>query len=125
MSHVLGLVLLSFFVTSIFMVPFIDILFVLKRKFEKRDKEKESPANFPIHNQLMKGDENTPSGGGVLLILVLTILSLLYFVISPLPDISSLKILLFTLLSFGALGFIDDIKWLITKRKGKILGLSR
>ncbi len=38
MTQLLGLVLLSFAVTSIFMVPFIDLLFYLKRRFEKKDR---------------------------------------------------------------------------------------
>jgi phospho-N-acetylmuramoyl-pentapeptide-transferase len=36
-----------------------------------------------------------------------------------------LKILLFTLISFGLLGVLDDVRWLYTKRKGKFLGLGR
>jgi phospho-N-acetylmuramoyl-pentapeptide-transferase len=46
-----------------------------------------------------------------------------YFV--PLVDFQSLIIPLFTLLSFGALGLVDDVKWLITKRSGKFHGLGR
>lgn len=125
MSHLLGLVLLSFIVTSIFIVPFIDLLFTLKRKFEKPNQALKPDSNFPIHNSLMKGDERTPSGGGILLIIILAGLSLIYHLIFTLPDVAILVILLFTLLSFGSLGFIDDVKWLVTQRKGKLLGLSR
>ena len=73
----------------------------------------------------MKADEGTPSGGGILLILVLIIISLIAAWWIPLIELTPLKILLFTLLSFGGLGLIDDIRWLTTKRKGKLLGLGR
>ena len=125
MTQLLGLVLLSFVVTSIFMVPFIDLLFYLKRRFETIQKAKIKQSETPIHDQLMKADERTPSGGGILLILILVILSLGYAFFSPSIDKASFKILLFTLLSFGSLGLCDDIKFIITRRKGKFLGLGR
>lgn len=125
MNHLLGLLLLSFAITSICMVPFIDLLFYLKRRFEKDEDSRADLKDFPIHNMLMKNDINTPSGGGVLLITVLTVFSVIYYSFIPVADPIIAKILLFTLVSFGALGFVDDVKWLMTKRKGKILGLSR
>lgn len=124
MSQLLGLVLLSFITTSIFMVPFIDFLFYLKNKFE-RHAEVVKKSETPIHDKLMKGDETTPSGGGILLIAVLVILSLGYALFNSNVDAISLKILLFTLISFGSLGLIDDIKFIITRRKGKFLGMDR
>lgn len=124
MSQLLGLVLLSFIVTSIFMVPFIDLLFYLKRKFERQVNIKKR-SETPIHDELMKSDEDTPSGGGVLLILILSVLSIGYAFFSSSVDRLSLLILLFTLLSFGSLGLIDDVKFIVTRRKGKLLGLGR
>ncbi len=106
------------------MVPFIDLLFYVKQKFEKKAAEPPAPSEYPIHNKIMKGDLKTPSGGGVLLIVILTSLSLIYAYFGDLKDTTHLKILLFTLLSFGGLGLVDDIRWLFTKRKGKILGLG-
>ena len=125
MNQLLGLVLLSFAATSIFMVPFIDLLFFLKRRFEKNQQEKTKESETPIHDALMKADEGTPSGAGILLILILIILSLAYTLFSPAVDKVSLIILLFTVLSFGFLGLADDIKFIITRRKGKFLGLDR
>lgn len=106
------------------MVPFIDLLFYLKRRFEKIQK-KEKKSETPIHDQLMKGDEDTPSGGGILLILILVTLSLGIFFFSQTVDTVSLKILLFTVIAFGSLGFADDIKFILTRRRGKFLGLGR
>ena len=124
MTQLLGLVLLAFVVTSIFMVPFIDLLFYLKRRFEKKTLIKEK-SETPIHDRLMKSDENTPSGGGILLILILSVLSIGYAFFSSSVDRVSLLILLFTLLSFGSLGLVDDIRFIVIRRKGKFLGLGR
>lgn len=125
MTQLLGLVLLAFIVASICMVPFIDLLFYLKRKYQLDLGDSKSHSETPIHDLLMKDDEQTPSGGGILLIFLLVLLSLGYALFDPKRDLSSLIILLFSLLSFGALGFIDDIKYIVTKRRGKLLGLGR
>lgn len=125
MTQLLGLVLLSFVATSLLMVPFIDLLFFLKRRFEKKQNEKTKKTETPIHDCLMKEDENTPSGGGILLILILVVLSVGYAFLKSSIDHTSLKILLFTTISFGFLGLADDVKFIVTRRKGKFLGLGR
>lgn len=125
MVELLGLVLIAFIVTSFLIVPFIDLLFFLKRKYERHMDDKKDHTQTPIHDQLMKDDEGTPSGGGILLIMVLSVLTLVYTYFVPMPHSETLLILLFTLLSFGGLGLIDDVKWLMTKRQGKFMGLSR
>lgn len=124
MTQLLGLVLFSFFITSIFLVPFIDLLFYLKRRFEK-DNQVKTISNTPIHDQLMKKDEKIPSGGGLLLIPLLIILSLGFVLFSVNPNRIILLILITTLVSFGLLGGVDDIKLMLTKRSGKFLGLGR
>lgn len=123
MSQLLGLVLLSFAITSVCMVPFIDFLFYIKRRFEKKS-ENVKKTETPIHDQLMKADVAIPSGGGILIIIILVILSIGYGLFG-IGNKVSLKILLFTLVSFGMLGFIDDMRSILTKRTGKFLGLSR
>ncbi len=124
MTELLGLVLLSFVITSFFMVPFIDLLFFLKRRFEKFEVERKKSSDTPIHNQLMKNDEGTPHGGGILLVVILIILSIAYAWVSGKTDTHTLKILIFTLIGFGGLGIVDDIRWILTKRRGKLLGLG-
>lgn len=124
MSELLGLLLISFAITGFLIVPFIDLLFFLKLKFERGSSDK-IESNTPIHDKLMKNDEGVPSGGGILLILVLISLSLVAAWWLPLFELTSLKILVVTLLSFGGLGLFDDIRWILTKRKGKLLGLGR
>ncbi len=124
MISLLGLVILSFSITGVLLVPFIDLLFSLKHKFEKEGKTIKK-SETPIHDLLMKADEATPSGGGILLILILVILSVGYAFFSTSVDKVSLKILLFTIISFGSLGLVDDIKLILIRRKGKFLGLRR
>ena len=125
MTSLLGLVILSFLLTGIFMVPFIDLLFFLKHRFEQKQKSFLKKSETPIHDVLMKSDENTPSGGGILLILVIVLLSIIYALFSISLDKVSLIILLITVISFGSLGLVDDFKLIITHRKGKFLGLGR
>ena len=124
MTELLGLVLLSFALTSICMVPFIDFLYYLKRKFQIYSSEIKK-SETPIHDKLMKSDIKIPSGGGVLIIIVLILLAGGYGLFNPQKDLITLNILLFTLASFGVLGLIDDIKLIMTKRSGKFLGLGR
>ena len=124
MQELLGLVLVSFGITAFLIVPFIDLLFFLKKKFEKVEESKHETST-PIHDKLMKADEATPSGGGVLLIAVLVVISVISAWWIPLIELTPLKILIFTLVSFGGLGLVDDIRWLTTKRRGKLLGLGR
>lgn len=124
MTQLLGLVLFSFFLTSVSLVPFIDLLFYLKRRFEKVNTVKVD-SQTPIHDKLMKTDENTPSGGGLLLIPILIILSLGFVFFSTGSNLIILMIIIFTLASFGLLGAADDIKLILTKRSGKFLGLGR
>lgn len=124
MTQLLGLLLLSFAITSFFMVPFIDFLFFLKRKYEKVKVKKPSIPLSAAYIKLAKEDESTPQGGGILLIVILAILSISYAFFVEIQDILALKILLFTLISFGALGLVDDIQWILTKRKGIFLGLG-
>ena len=55
MTQLLGLVLLSFILTSVLMVPFIDFLFRLKRRFERIRKEQKK-SETPIHDQLINAN---------------------------------------------------------------------
>ncbi len=124
MTQLLGLVLLSFIATSICMVPFIDLVYLLKRKFARVTLDIKS-SQTPIHDKLMRQDETTPSGAGILLVSILVIFSVGYALINPAVDKVRMMVLLFSLVSFGSLGLIDDIKLIIVRRKGKFLGLGR
>ncbi len=123
MTQLLGLVLLSFAATAVCMVPFIDLLYYLKNRFQRQSTDL-TKSETPIHDRLMKSDLTTPSGGGILLIIMLLLISAGYGIFNGGLSIS-LRILLLTLSSFGLLGLMDDVKFILTKRTGKMFGLSR
>ena len=119
MSLLLGVLLFSWALHSILYVPFIRLLYGwrfqrLRQKtldaFEKRT---------PIFDKLHKNKVGTPVGGGLLIIVLtaiffpLALLLLRYFWV-PITAVyatgSEIKILLFTFVSFGLLGLVDDMK---------------
>lgn len=125
MIDLLGLVLVSFAVTSFFMVPFVNFLFALRRKYKKSIPKGYDPSKTPIHNKLLAGkDVDTPVGGGILLLFVVMILSVIYANLSGLIHPTELYILLFSLMSFGFVGLLDDTKKIFTAFNGKYAGIS-
>lgn len=123
MVQLLGMVLISFVITGLLLVPFIDLLFYLRNKYKKVTHSATS-LDTPIHNQLLEGkDINTPVGGGLLLIPVLVVLSLLVVYLTKYNFTNDVFILVFTLITFGFIGFIDDIRKIFASFKGKYTGL--
>ena len=130
----LGVIIFSFLVTSILIVPFIDFLF--KKKFTRRvEGGKHSKSLF---DKLHDKKAGTPTGGGILVIAVVSVLFLLL-----LPFVSYLGIfiqssfnfeqerfvIIFTFLSFGILGLLDDYVKIFGKPKpgnlGSVFGLTK
>lgn len=125
MAELLGLVLLSFILTSFFMVPFIDIVYYLRNKYKKPIPKGYNDQNTPIHNKLLAGkDVDTPVGAGILLIILVTILSLIYGEIFGLAQPNYLRAILFTFISFGLIGLLDDIRKILTAFNGKYVGIK-
>ncbi|KKP23581.1 MAG: hypothetical protein UR11_C0001G0555 [Candidatus Woesebacteria bacterium GW2011_GWC1_30_29] len=75
----LGLILFSFLITSTLVVPFIDFLY--KIKFTRK-KEAPRDGKIPLFDKLHDIKAGTPVGGGVLIILVVTLLFAILFPIS-------------------------------------------
>lgn len=124
MIELLGLIIVSFFLTSFFLVPFIDFLFALKRKHPKTEKKVLS-TDTPIHNQLLAGkDVDVPVGGGILIILTTVILSAAVLFVNSHHFNSSIYVLIFTMLAFGAIGFLDDIRKIFVSFSGKYAGIK-
>ena len=125
MIELLGLVLLSFALTAFFMVPFIDILFYLKRRYKRSIPKGYDQKATPIHNKLLVGkDVETPVGGGILLIAIVAALSLLYGHFYDLEKPFNLYIIVFTFISFGLIGLFDDVRKILTAFSGKYQGLK-
>jgi phospho-N-acetylmuramoyl-pentapeptide-transferase len=131
----LGLLIFSFLISSIAVVPFINLLYQLKFRrrdphssFNKTREYKPWVKMQELHNWKV----GTPIGGGLL---VITMVCFLYLVLFPLisrlgvyissayPIVPELQILFFTFISFGLLGLYDDIiKFFGISKKG-IFGL--
>lgn len=111
MSKFLGLLLLSFFLTSVLILPFIDFLYKLRLRRQKQKTLDAFEKLTPIFDKLHGWKAGTPIGGGALIIAISTFLTLWSYSILNL-EIQPWKImvLLFTFISFGLLGLYDDIK---------------
>lgn len=123
MIELLGLIIISFFITSFLLIPFIDLLFFLK-KTSRKDTTKVRDSNTPIHNQLLAGkDINTPIGGGILVILVVVILSLLTILLTRHRLSNDIYVLIFTIIAFGSIGLLDDLRKIFISFSGKYFGI--
>jgi phospho-N-acetylmuramoyl-pentapeptide-transferase len=125
----LGLILFSFLITSVLVVPFIDLLY----KFRLiRRKEAPKKGKIPLFDKLHDVKAGTPVGGGILII---TIVCLLFFILFPLISYmgvyiqsafnlkKELFIIFFTFISFGLLGLSDDLLKIFGKPRKGILGM--
>src|SRR5258706_2009886 len=120
MAQLLGLVLISFFITSVLMVPFIDLLFDLRNKYKKKIVTTADEYN-PLYNKLMRGKDNeTPVGGGLLIIPVVVILSCIVLFFTKHQLDKKILVLVLTILLFGVIDLIDDIRKIFADFKDHI-----
>lgn len=123
MASLLGLTILSVFITSILLVPFIDFLYKIKLK--RQDQKTRDPFNrrtlvFDKYNSWKVG---TPFGGGLLVVVVVIVLSLwAYGMLNVEVKQWELFVLIFSFAGFGALGLYDDFKKLVNNENA-IFGL--
>lgn len=130
----LGLIIFSFLITAILIVPFIDFLF--KMKFTRRvEGGKKSKSLF---DKLHDKKAGTPVGGGIIVLIIVTIL---FAIVLPFIRSLGLQIqssfslgqeqflILFTFLSFGLLGLLDDYIKIFGKPTpgalGNFVGMSK
>lgn len=126
----LGVVIFSFSITSLLVVPFIDLLY--KIKFTRKVEAPKS-GKVPLFDKLHDIKAGTPVGGGVLIITVVTILFLILFPLSARMGVfiqtaydlrSELIVIFFTFISFGLLGLLDDYKKMLGKPTKGVFGLA-
>lgn len=129
MALFLGLLIFSFIVTSIAIIPFINFLYRLKFT---RKVEAPKGKRTPLFDKLHDWKAGTPVGGGLLII---ALVSLLYAILFPLlqylgvyvtavyPLRDEINIIFFSFISFGLLGLYDDLMKFFGKGIRGTLGL--
>ncbi len=125
MEKLLGLTLLSLFITGLLIVPFIDFLYKIKLRRQPQKSLDAFNKPTPVFDKFNHWKVGTPFGGGALIICVTTILSLWsYGIFDVTANPWEIFVLLFTFISFGALGFYDDIKKIVDSQgKHTLFGL--
>jgi len=118
MVDLLGILLISLIITFVAAVPFINLLYKLKFQRQVESQKDIFGSYTSIVNRLHGWKAGTPNAGGILVIIVSILLSVVFFKIVPGYDIvnklSGINwtpvILYLTLIGFGLLGFYDDIR---------------
>jgi phospho-N-acetylmuramoyl-pentapeptide-transferase len=129
---ILGLVIFSFIITSLLVVPFINLLYSLKLQ---RRKEAPKKGVVPLFDKLHDKKAGTPIGGGILIIFLVSLMFCFIFpfashmgvfIRSAFDFKTEYLIILLSFVSFGLLGLADDLSKIFGKaREGnKILGLA-
>lgn len=132
MGFLLGVLLFSWLLGSILYIPFIQLLY--RWRFQRLHQKTRDAFDqrTPIFDKFHKSKAGTPVGGGLLIIALTTILFPLILIImkyfwipitSVYPIRSEIKIMLFSFVSFGLLGLLDDVKKTFMWAKNGFFGL--
>jgi len=132
MVFLLGLLIFSFIITSVLLVPFINLLYYFRFQRQQQKTRDIFGKLTPIFDKLHAWKAGTPAGGGALVILIV---SLLFAVFLPLSkvfgvDLTSvyplkeeINVIFFTFISFGLLGIYDDVMKFFDFEKTGFFGL--
>lgn len=132
LSFYLGNVIVSFLVTALTIVPFINALYRFKFQRQKQTTIDALGKRSPIFDKFHQHKAGTPVGGGLLIMGVVTgLFCLLMFLMratgmrigTVYPLRSEILIIFFTFLSYGALGFYDDLKKFFGFSSAQFFGL--
>lgn len=135
MALYLGLLVFSFVINAVLIVPFINLLY--KLRFTRRP-EAPKKGKIPIFDKIHDKKTGTPVGGGVIIVFTVSVLFALIFPLASkfglylrgAYDIGNeINIIFFTFLSYALLGLYDDfVKMFHKMQPGKIgmwVGLRR
>lgn len=118
MAQLLGLTLLSLFITLILILPFIDFLYKVKLRRQKQTTVDLFNKPTPFFDKFNGWKVGTPFGGGLLIIIITSILFLWSVGMFDIKiNVWELFVILFTFISFGLLGLYDDAKKLVNGDK--------
>jgi phospho-N-acetylmuramoyl-pentapeptide-transferase len=133
MALLLGLLLFSFIITSVAIVPFINLLYKLKFQRATQTTKDAFGQLTPIFDKHHAKKAGVPVGGGLLVIILV---SIIFAILLPILNIfgieitsvyhdvqSEVNILFFTFLSFSILGLYDDIKKFFGFEKNGFFGM--
>ncbi|PWU23964.1 hypothetical protein C5B42_01230 [Candidatus Cerribacteria bacterium 'Amazon FNV 2010 28 9'] len=132
LAFYLGLLIVSFLVTSVAIVPFIDALYRVKFQRQKQITIDALGKRSPIFDKFHQHKAGTPVGGGMLIIAVVAILFTLMMTLMRLsgrslvlvyPIQPEIGVIFFTFISFGLLGLYDDLKKFFGFQKSKFFGM--
>lgn len=123
MRLLLGLMLSSAFITAILLLPFIDFLYKIKLRRHKQVTKDMFDNRTPLFDKYNEWKVGTPYGGGVLIIVVVFVWTLwAYSIFNIQSNPWEIFVILFSFVSFGILGFYDDLKKLVPGKE-KFFGL--
>lgn len=119
MEKLLWLTISSFVVTALLLVPFIDFLYRVKFRRQQQITKDMFNKHTPTFDKFNSWKVGTPVGGGVLIILVVTVWTLWAYGILGIPvKLWEVFVLFFSFITFGILGFYDDLKKLSGNKNG-------
>jgi phospho-N-acetylmuramoyl-pentapeptide-transferase len=125
----LGSVIFSFLISSVLIVPFIDLLYKLHLI---RKREAPTHGKIPLFDKLHDVKAGTPVGGGILIIVLTSLLFAILFPFSARMGLfirssfalrNELFVIFFTFIAFGLLGLSDDLLKMFGKPTRGVLGL--
>lgn len=123
MAQLLGLVLLSAFITGILLIPFIDFLYKMKFRRAKQKTVDMFNKPTPTFDKFNNWKAGTPFGGGILIIAVVCTLTFwAYGLLNTSIKVWEVIAIMLAFIGFGALGFYDDLRKLVNGH-GAFFGL--
>lgn len=132
MHVLLGVVLFSWVLHSILFIPFIKLLYHLRLQRLRQVTRDMFNKRTPLFDKFHAHKAGTPVGGGLLIIILTSallpvMLLLMYYFWQPITSVYTLanevKVILFTFISFGLLGLLDDTKKTFAWAKNDFFGL--
>ena len=128
-----GILIFSFILTSLAIIPFINLLY--KIKFRRRHQATRNPQGIELKtfDKFHNWKAGTPVGGGLLIVLIVCTLFFILFLTFEQLGVyinsahaihKEIQVVFFTFLSFSALGLYDDILKLFRFQHRKFFGLK-